>query len=447
MKESKISKQNSKKVIVKSSLLGSILLLVQTIIFLAIGIFFIVASVVSEINEQNILNMRFIALALLVFGLISAVSFIFIRKKRIITTLISGVLTISLSLFVFFNPDTFFVSIIYIMAVWASINFIFRLVLCVQLKKNNAQGFVRAIVDCVISLFFATYFFTNPQNSYFLLYLIIGLYFISYSLTIFGDFLRELLKWDLDGKYIKRKVKLRIPVLLTAFLPNKFFNNLNESFNDTHTSKIDYVKESSKDLETPLEVFVHTSPKIALGFGHVDISFNGTIYSYGIYDDESIKYGGAISDGVYVKMNREKYIKHCLKVDEENIIGYSIHLTQEQKEDMQKYIEEFDKQVYRWKCKQEVDTTKDYSDPASVFYKKADAKFYKFYKGKFKTYFALKTNCVEVADMLVGSSGIDVITFNGIITPGTYLRYLENTFNRANSFVVKKTTYASKKTT
>lgn len=84
----------------------------------------------------------------------------------------------------------------------------------------------------------------------------------------------------------------------------------------------------------------------------------------------------------------------------------------------------------------------DYSeDYASRLYKETDAHFFKFKKGKFKTYFVLGTNCVLLADQIIGSAGTDIIDLNGIIAPGTYQSYLEKEFQKQNGFVIKKEVY------
>lgn len=70
-----------------------------------------------------------------------------------------------------------------------------------------------------------------------------------------------------------------------------------------------------------------------------------------------------------------------------------------------------------------------------------NCKFYKFKSGYFKTYFTLTSNCVRLADTIVGSIGLDLIAINGIITPGTYYNYLDNLFKRRNTIVVKKQLY------
>ena len=87
-------------------------------------------------------------------------------------------------------------------------------------------------------------------------------------------------------------------------------------------------------------------------------------------------------------------------------------------------------------------TPTDYSDVSSQLYNDYSAKFFKFKRGNpFRTYYAMGTNCVKLADQLVGKSGIDILKVNGIITPGTYLDYLDRLYERGDSIVISRTLY------
>ena len=48
------------------------------------------------------------------------------------------------------------------------------------------------------------------------------------------------------------------------------------------------------------------------------------------------------------------------------------------------------------------------NDAASELVKATGAKIYKIKSGEFKTYFAINTNCVKLADYITGSAGLDV---------------------------------------
>lgn len=431
-------KRTVKKVKFKNNLLaGPALLFFQAVLFLAMGIYFIVN------NDRDLEYFSKITSVFLVtVGVISVLSYFFIRKTRMFSTLMLGICYLALGILLWQQTEGVLKTVIYLIGVWVFLNFLWRLFLCYLLKIDGDKGFGRAVCDCVVSLVFAVLIFVLPRESLKLLFVLLGVYLIAYSFTAFGDFLREILKWDLNGNHIKRKIHIPIPVFFTAFLPSKLFNEINNNLNEIEEDGVEVVKEEMQDYKPKVEIFIHMSPKIAFGFGHVDINVNGIVYSYGAYDADSVKFFSIISDGVFAKMPVEKYVDHCLEIDNENIVKYSLYLPDEQVQKIVEYIDSFDKNMYKWQCKKELDPNGEYSDPASNFFCDVGAELYKFKKGKYKTYFAIRTNCVQFVDDLIRSTGLNMVMLNGIVTPGTYYHYLENCFKRKNSFVIKKTIIA-----
>ncbi len=71
--------------------------------------------------------------------------------------------------------------------------------------------------------------------------------------------------------------------------------------------------------------------------------------------------------------------------------------------------------------------------------KKYGAQAYKFQTGRYKTYFVMTTNCVQLVDDVVAGTGMDILDNHGILTPGAYQTYLEKEFrNPPNSRVVSQ---------
>ena len=93
------------------------------------------------------------------------------------------------------------------------------------------------------------------------------------------------------------------------------------------------------------------------------------------------------------------------------------------------------------KCDVQKHPNSTYTDETNLLYLATNCTFYKFKQGYFKTYFTLTSNCVRLADTIVGSAGLDLIAINGIITPGTYYNYLDKLFKRKNTIVIKKKIY------
>ena len=71
-------------------------------------------------------------------------------------------------------------------------------------------------------------------------------------------------------------------------------------------------------------------------------------------------------------------------------------------------------------------------------------KYFKVESGPFKIYSVFRTNCVAMAEILVGQSGLKVLPTHGIITPGSYYAFLERQLKNPDSPIVRKTVYKIK---
>ena len=107
------------------------------------------------------------------------------------------------------------------------------------------------------------------------------------------------------------------------------------------------------------------------------------------------------------------------------------------------------KKAYRWYPKAEQaalgeieGNPEDFTDVASKMYLEENTKLYKFEKGSpYKTYYLLGQNCAMVANEIVGHSGIKLLTLNRIVTPGSYLEYLDKLYKMRNTIVVNRSIY------
>ena len=212
--------------------------------------------------------------------------------------------------------------------------------------------------------------------------------------------------------------------------------------NPTESTFIENKSTVHKDKPySTVDIFIHLAPDCANGFGHIDISFENTTYSYGTYDSSSNRLFTLVSDGVLIEVETDKYIEILNTQFNRSLIGFTLALTKDQHELIKNRINKIKSNCYLWKCPAQLSPNGDYTDETNIMYLDANCKYYKFKSGYFKTYFTLTANCVRLADTIVGSAGLDLIAVNGIITPGTYYNYLENLFRRKNSIVIKKKIY------
>ena len=78
--------------------------------------------------------------------------------------------------------------------------------------------------------------------------------------------------------------------------------------------------------------------------------------------------------------------------------------------------------------------------PSRLHYR-TGAKLYKVKSGKFHIYWALGDNCASFTDLVLGTLGADVLSIRGIISPGTYLDWLQKEYLKKNSPVVFRCIY------
>ena len=201
------------------------------------------------------------------------------------------------------------------------------------------------------------------------------------------------------------------------------------------------------DLKPKLFVIIHLAKSGSASFGHIEVSYNGKIYSYGNYNKHSRHLFDAIGDGIILVADKEKYIDYCIHNKKRYLIEFGIVLTEKEEKQIEKRINKLitentepfysDLELYE-KGKIMYD---DFNDMSSEIYKYANGKYYRITKGKNKIFFVLKNNCAQVAEQILKGNGKRIIKLNGIISPGTYYDYLNQAFLMKNSNVVTKKVY------
>lgn len=244
---------------------------------------------------------------------------------------------------------------------------------------------------------------------------------------------------------LKRKIRLTPPVFIEALIPRfvlKETNTLLEPDSAGKNDAIAKIQETKEAIKPDLEIFIHVTEKSFGSIGHMDLSFEGEIISYGNYDRDSIHLFETIGDGVLVTgAKRNDYIPFCIKHDQKTLFCFGIKLTDEQREGIRASINDIRQSSYDWASHLQRDPNGRYTDYASLLTNLPNCQLHKFHHGAFKTYFVLTTNCVLLADTILGPTGIDLLTINGILTPGTYLEFLRNEFKRADSNVISFEVY------
>ena len=322
----------------------------------------------------------------------------------------------------------------------ASIN----LVTYLLYRKNKIRPRFRLLLDGLVLVFLGgTSLLSSTGNSVFQLF-VLGAYFFLYGVSNIRD--GFLFEEEIGKNHLKRRIRISLPIVLAALIPartlakiNKFMQENADEREDIHLGMV----KSGKTAE--LEIFVHTAEtSLFSAIGHVDICYQGRVISYGNYDPSSETLFGMVGDGVLYFCDRDKYIDLCKRESQKTLFGYGIDLTPEMEKAVQKKLAELKQLTIPWEPSADKIMTGDGKEDYTYAYKirhETDGELYKFIKSKFKSYFVLSTNCVLLADTIVGQAGTDILSPKGFIAPGTYQAYLNREFEKPNSIVVSKHVY------
>jgi uncharacterized membrane protein HdeD (DUF308 family) len=409
----------------KETAKAKITYLINSIMFLTAGIVFIV----YRTSYLNLFHLLF-SLILISLGAISLI--LNIIKTNKIRDIFVSITTFFTGIF-FLNNKTKFLSLFpIIFGIYMILNGTGKIMTYFIFKENGKRNYYSVLIGGIIDLIFSFIMITSPTNNINRLAIIAGIYIMLFGVTYFYDFLKECFPNKFRNK---RRVRITLPILVATFIPYEVLLRFNKSFDKWKTP----VKVSKKDTsgKVDLEILIHVNEDNIGKWGHADICYKGVVYSYGCYDKGSRRFGALIGDGtLYEIKGKKKYIKYCNKYSDKTIFCFGITLTNEEKELIENKLKEIKSNTYPWDPYQ--NNGKIINDYAEELVEKADAKFYKFNKTTYKTYFIVFTNCVKLVDDVIGKTGSDILKINGALTPGVYYNYLNKELKRKNSNVIKK---------
>ncbi len=412
-------------------------------------VLFLFGIVLFFLNDRfYFLLMNIFIYLFLIIGIKDFIFYFFQKKKD--TSFSSALFHFLFALFLSLHPNISYSILPIVVGFYFLVNAVLQgidFIILIQTKDSGkiAKGFYLLFY---LAAFFLLVFFPLKNIRIFLR--IVGIYFVLLGLRYLWDGI--VLSFPTNYKdRIKRKIRLSLPVFIECFIPYMVLNKINDMLR-VEEKNFPFVKKN-KEEKPDLEVFVHVSPNGFNRTGHVDLCFEDEVISYGNYDESSRKYHELIGDGVVFFTRKEEYIPFCIEHSNKTLFVFGLSLSKQQKENVQKEITKLKQELVRWYCpleelkrrKASSKEKQEVQDYASVLYRRTKAKFYKFQKGKYKTYFVLGTNCCLLADRIIGKSGIDLLKMNGLITPGTYYEYLNREFQKKGSNVISRSIYNEKR--
>lgn len=375
------------------------------------------------------------------------------QPKHDNSALITGIFNLAAGIIVMILPDLTMFLLIKIFALYVLLNAAVKLIDFVIARKNHVSG---RVYDFIAFIFFLAFgvilLFTNELNKKAFL-ILAGVYCIAYGVSQLNDFVVKIIPQRTKNRF-RRRIRVSVPVFISTFMPLSFMKKIN-SMLDEKMDRTEAINSFEKELDSKndglppdIEVLIHVSGDGVGTFGHCDLCFEGEIISYGNYDEESYKLARGLGDGIFFTCEKKRYIRFSVTHDHKTIFCYGLRLTPEQKERVRKEIQKIKDSVFPWQPPYEKALAEgkdaklaDFPDYCSKLWNGTRSHFYKFYDGKFKTYFVCSTNCVLLADSILGKTGSDIVKIDGLIAPGTYFDYMQREYLMKDSFVISRTIY------
>lgn len=238
----------------------------------------------------------------------------------------------------------------------------------------------------------------------------------------------------------KRNYRLSLPTVLCAFIPDWTLHFLKK-----HNLKSD--DELNDEISTNLRLMIHVGPKGFQKVGHITLVFDDMVYSYGNYDQRSHHLNGTVGKGIFFIAPYRDYLSLILSSEKNTIFEFGVKTTKSQDELIRHSLNQIVQKSEKWlapidmepkTCSQE-ELDSDYSNRLAYY---THAYFYKVQKGRFKTYWALGSNCALFIDSILSQLGQDVLNLRGVISPGLYFDWLQNEYLKKNSPIVSRTIHS-----
>lgn len=420
---------------------------INTYSFLLTSVISLTLGIITLIDGK-----RLIDLILTLYGvfliLVVTINIIFLflnKKKRLKTevTLVKSFININFGIIIIIFKKYIIVSITLIFAIYILLIALTNLISYLLYRSNHIKGKLSTFINFIVNSIFSIILFSNTKMSLKYFLLIVGIYLILYSVKNLIIFIIQLLPKKITNK-IKNNIEIPLPTLFAMILPQTLIREVNKFLRVDEIKKLDYAK---LDKKPNLFVIVHLAHNGSASFGHVEIAYQDKIYSYGNYNKHNRKLFDAIGDGIILVADKKKYINYCVNKKNRYLIEFGLLLSEEEENSVKKRIDKIlnentidyhsDLELYE----KGLIEKSEFNDMSSQIYKCANGKYKKIVSGKNKNFFVIKNNCAAMANYLLKGNKTNILSINGIITPGTYYDYLNTRFMMKNTNVITRKIY------
>ena len=239
-----------------------------------------------------------------------------------------------------------------------------------------------------------------------------------------------------------------LPVYVVTLLPFWILSSMNRRLMKEGLDSLHY-DERKNDEPVNLRVFIHSGLEGDHRVGHMTFSWKGIMYSYGNYDKAEERLFRTIGPGIFFRAPANIYVNNCCIYEESTLFEFGLHLNEEQEEKLQGIINHIMETTTRWDCPIEQanrgwEHFEEYeSDYASRLHYRTGAKFRKFTRGQYKTYWVMGDNCSLFAENILSSLDHQIVHKSGIVTPGEYFEYFQEAFADPRSNVVYRSWHSA----
>ena len=414
--------------------------LLVSLVLIAVGVLLLVIRDLLVLSAAYLLGA-----ALVVIGVLGIVGW-FLHQGRRWFELLGMFLCIPFGILIIFNTVIPMTIVVILFGLYLLVIGIIKAIDAVLLWQEEKAGFLLSTFQCLVFLCLGVTLLIAPWDHISTVFTILAIY-----LLILGGFqliqaIHELVPGKVRQK-VSRRIRFPLPTVIEALLPFTVQCRVNRYLAREQT--FDQLKEEippREEGEPALEVFIHVADGGGNAIGHCDICFEGTMYAFGSYDEAAQHLG--IAPGVLIVSKKEEYIPFTSGYAHTTIFGFGLRLTEEQKELVRKRLKEIMANTYRWyppyQQALELDpkaNLEDFTDYPSRLSVCTQTKMYKFSKSKYKHYFVFTTNCAMLALDILGKMGLDVLNFNGILSPGTIYDFLETEYLNRGGLVIQRNIY------
>lgn len=382
----------------------------QAVLNIVVGVLMIVLGILI-INYLKMMWVVIYVLSIMTSGYFALRTLLLLFKDKTLSSLLRffglSVLTIAL-----INNNHYVVHVAtLIFGIWALFNAgVHGLELYLKIQDGRPGKFWKLLTilfDLVLGILIL-----QGNNNRFIINIQIGIYIITYGgFQIFSGIhglSDDRMRWRFSS-----------PVLIGALTPPVFVSGIKrmkakhpEDFNQPH------LKTSGNEIS----IYIHVKDKGFEQFGHFDLGYNGSIYSYGNYTEKGRSKHSIYGEGILICGSEVDYIEYSVGV--ENIVyQYTIPLKHEEALAIDQGMNDLLQDTIYYDHKDSYDSYLSRLDRQSPYYS-----YYKFKSHPYKRYNLFTTNCVMLAAAILDSGYNRLFNLSGIITPGAYFYYLEDMY-------------------